>query len=105
MIIFHEPHVVESVSYIHPMACLFKEIPDLLRIHKGYRRLETIFKKYNIHYAEVTDVLKRDVNVHDLVNVETEEARLGKLSLQTFRGAPTGKEYDGYGGVQAWGVG
>ena len=62
MIIFHEPHVVESVSYIHPMACLFKEIPDLLRIHKGYRRLETIFKKYNIHYAEVTDVLKRDVN-------------------------------------------
>lgn len=64
MIIFHEPHIVESVSYIHPMACLFKEIPDLQRIHKGYRRLETIFKKYNIHYAEVTDVLRRDVKVH-----------------------------------------
>jgi hypothetical protein len=63
MIIFHEPHVVESVSYIHPMACLFKEIPDLKAIHRGYRHLETIFKKYNIHYAEVTDVLKRDKNV------------------------------------------
>lgn len=63
LLLFHEPHIVESISYIHPMACLFEEIPDLLRIRKGYRRLETILKKHNLHYSEITNVLRRNEDV------------------------------------------
>jgi hypothetical protein len=63
LIVYHTPHIIETLGYIHPLASLFEKSPNFVKSAAAYECLVTIFKRYNIHYAEVTDVLKRDKQV------------------------------------------
>lgn len=60
LVVFHNPHIIETIGYVHPLASLFEKNPNFVKSRKAYEELITVFKRYNIHYAEVTDVLRRD---------------------------------------------
>lgn len=51
LIVYHSPHIIESMGYVHPLASLFEKIPNYKKSSEAYDKLEQIFKKYNVHYA------------------------------------------------------
>lgn len=75
-ILYHEPHIIETIGYVHPLASLFEKIPNYNKSRNAYKTFVDILNKYNIHSAEVTDVLKRDHDVtHTLIQKLLELAK------------------------------
>lgn len=74
LVVYHNPHIIETIGYVHPLASLFEKNPNFLKSRAAYDCLVTVLKRYNIHYAEVTDVLRRDKDVGTSIMLETRRA-------------------------------
>lgn len=76
-ILYHEPHIIETIGYVHPLASLFEKIPNYNKSRNAYKTFVDILNKYNIFSAEVTEVLKRDHHVSRNLNQKLLELAKG----------------------------